>query len=61
MTSKYGSRRFIMVMGCAIVSTGLVYLGKIDGGEFVALVSLTVVPYLGFNTQQHINLQRGEK
>lgn len=49
----YGGRRFIMCMGCAMVCTVLVYLGKISGGEFVAIILGTVAAYITGNTMQH--------
>lgn len=51
---SYGGRRFIMTMGCGVVATILLWFGKISGSEFVTLITLTVVPYIGFNTQQKI-------
>lgn len=51
---NYGGRRFVMTMGCGIVSTFLLWFGKISGSEYVTLITLTVVPYIGFNTQQKI-------
>lgn len=50
----YGGRRFVMTMGCGIATTALVWFEKITGSEFVTLITLTVVPYIGFNTQQKI-------
>jgi len=51
---SYGGRRFIMTMGCGVIATILLWFGKISGSEFVTLITLTVVPYIGFNTQQKI-------
>ena len=53
--NNYGGRRFLMTMGCGVVSTWLLWFGKISGNEYVTLITLTVVPYIGFNTQQKIN------
>jgi hypothetical protein len=47
-----GGRRFVMVMGCAMVSTVLVWFGKVSGAEFVTLISLTVGAYQAANTYQ---------
>ena len=49
-----GGRRFFLTLGCGIASFILVWFEKITGSEFVTLTSLTLVPYLGFNTQQKI-------
>jgi len=54
LIDRFGGRRFIMVIGCGIVSTVLLWFGKVSGSEFVTLITLTVVPYIGFNTQQKI-------
>jgi len=51
---NYGGRRFLMTMGCGIVASCLLWFGKISGSEYVTLITLTVVPYIGFNTQQKI-------
>lgn len=49
-----GGRRFFLTLGCGIASFILTWFGKISGSEFVTLTTLTLVPYLGFNTQQKI-------
>ena len=49
-----GGRRFFLTLGCGIASLILVWFEKITGSEFVTLTTLTLVPYLGFNTQQKI-------
>ena len=51
---NYGGRRFLMTMSCGIVASCLLWFGKISGSEYVTLITLTVVPYIGFNTQQKI-------
>ena len=56
----YGGRRFLMTMGCGVVSTVLLWFGKISGSEYVTLVTLTVVPYIGFNTQEKIKAAENE-
>lgn len=57
----YGGRRFLMTMGCGLVSTALLWFGKISGSEYVTLVTLTVVPYIAFNTQQKIQEVKSER
>lgn len=49
-----GGRRFILTMGCSIMSTFLVWHGKIGGGEFVTLISLTAAAYIAGNTGQKV-------
>ena len=39
-------------MGCAIVSTWLLWFAKISGAEFVTIISLTVAAYITGNTAQ---------
>jgi len=58
--NNYGGRRFLMTMGCGVVSTVLLWFGKISGSEYVTLVTLTVVPYIGFNTQQKIQAVKSD-
>jgi hypothetical protein len=47
-----GGRRFLLTLGCSIVSTILVWHGKISGGEFVTVISLTASAYIAGNTIQ---------
>lgn len=49
---KLGGRRFLLTVGCGIVSTVLVWCLKISGGEFVTIISLTVSAYITGNTAQ---------
>ena len=49
---KLGGRRFILTMGCAAVSTVLLWFAKISGAEFVTIISLTVAAYITGNTAQ---------
>ena len=49
---KLGGRRFILTMGCAVVSTILLWFAKISGAEFVTIISLTVAAYITGNTAQ---------
>lgn len=51
---KLGGRRYVMCMGCAIVSTGLLIIEKLTGGEFVTIISITVGAYIAGNTTQKI-------
>jgi len=57
---SYGGRRFLMTMGCGVVSTVLLWFGKISGSEYVTLVTLTVVPYIWLNTQQKIQAVKND-
>lgn len=49
-----GGRRFVMAMGCGIVSTVLVWFGKLTGTEFQMIVLGTVGIYVAGNTTQKV-------
>lgn len=49
-----GGRRFVMTMGCGIVNTVLVWLGKIDGPIYRDILIATVAVYIAGNTAQKI-------
>ena len=49
---SYGGRRFLLTLGCGIASTILVWFGKISGGEYVTIVSLTIAAYITGNVTQ---------
>jgi len=51
---NWGGRRFIMVMGCAIVSTVLVWNGKITDVVFRDIIGFTVAAYITGNVAQKI-------
>jgi hypothetical protein len=48
----WGGRRFLMVMGCGVVCTVLVWYGKISDEVFAATVLGTVGVYVGGNVYQ---------
>jgi hypothetical protein len=52
LINNLGGRRFVMTMGCGIVSTILVWFTKISGAEYVTIISLTVAAYIGGNVYQ---------
>lgn len=52
--SACGGRRFVMAMGCGIACTALVFLGKISGEVFAAVVIATVAAYITGGSAQHI-------
>lgn len=47
-----GGRRFVMTMGCGIVTTILCWFGKIDGGTYATVICATVAAYITGNTAQ---------
>jgi uncharacterized membrane protein len=54
---KLGGRRFILTMGCAVVSTILLWFAKISGAEYVTIISLTVAAYITGNTAQKFGVK----
>lgn len=52
--STFGGRRFLMTMGCGVVTTALCWAGKIDGAIYAAVISATVAVYITGNTTQKI-------
>lgn len=49
-----GGRRFIMVMGAGVVTSALVFCGKIDVGAYVTLQLATIGAYVAANTTERI-------
>lgn len=52
--SKVGGRRFLMVMGCSVVNTVLVWYAKIDGAVYRDILAFTVGAYIAGNTWQKV-------
>lgn len=50
--SKLGGRRFLLTGWCVNASIALVTYGKISGGEFVTVISLTAAAYIAGNGAQ---------
>lgn len=53
-----GGRRFVLTLGCGIVCTALVYLGKIDGMVYRDIIIGTVGLYIGGNTWEAIKASK---
>ena len=47
-----GGRRFLLTCWCVNASILLTVFGKISGGEFVTVISLTAAAYIGGNVIQ---------
>lgn len=47
-----GGRRFLLTVGAGIVSSALVWFGKITSSDYVLLIGATVATYIGSNTYQ---------
>lgn len=50
----FGGRRFLLVVGAGIVTSTLVYLGKIDVGAYETLQLATVGAYIAANTTERM-------
>lgn len=50
----YGGRTFLLTLGAGIVSSLLCWFGKLSGGEYVAVISLTVGAYIGANAVEKV-------
>lgn len=60
--SKYGGRRFALVVGCGLVYTALLVGGYLDSGAYVALQIATVAAYIAGNGfQKHSETRYGSK
>jgi hypothetical protein len=55
-----GGRRFVMVMGCSVVCTLLVWHAKITPEIFRDIIIATVAVYVGGNTYQKVKATGGE-
>ena len=49
---KCGGRRFLLVVGCGLVYTGLLIGDCLDSGAYVALQMATVAAYIAGNGYQ---------
>jgi uncharacterized membrane protein YeaQ/YmgE (transglycosylase-associated protein family) len=54
--TKFGGRRFILAMGCGIMTTVLQWYGKIDptGGIYATIILGTVGAYIGGSTVEAV-------
>lgn len=60
--TKYGGRRFLLVVGCGLVYTALLVGGYLDGGAYVALQMATVAAYIAGNGyQKHTETRYGSR
>lgn len=50
----YGGRRFLMVMGCAVVNTLLFAWGSLTEGGYITLTLATVGAYITADTTQQV-------
>ena len=47
-----GGRRFLLVIGCGLVNSLLVWFGKITSGDFVLVTTATVGVFIAGNAYQ---------
>lgn len=52
VTSRYGSRKFLIVAFLLAVATAGLFTGKLDQTAFVSLVTMLCTVYLGANVAQ---------
>jgi len=51
---RFGGRKFLLSVGCALITSILVWFGKIDGTEYVSLIGFTVGAYIAGGTLDNI-------
>jgi uncharacterized membrane protein YeaQ/YmgE (transglycosylase-associated protein family) len=49
-----GGRRFLLSVGCGLVTTALCWAGKIDGGTFAMVMLGTVGAFIGGNVYESV-------
>jgi hypothetical protein len=54
---SFGGRRFIMVMGCDMVCTVLVWFAKIDPTTYRDILAFTIGVYVAGNTYQKVKAE----
>lgn len=59
--SAIGGRRFLMTIGCGIVTSALCYLGKIDGGTYATVILGTVAAFITGSTAQKFKATGGDQ
>lgn len=52
--ATFGGRRFLLTVGCGIVTSYLLWAGKLDSGSYTAIILGTVGAYIGANTFQKV-------
>lgn len=52
LISNAGGRRFVMTIGCGLVTSVLLWFGKLTSGDYMAITIATVAVYIGGNTYQ---------
>lgn len=52
--STFGGRRFLLTLGCGVVTSILLWFGKLDGAIYATVVLGTVGAYIAGNTVQKV-------
>lgn len=52
LISNVGGRRFVMTIGCGVVSAALLWCDKLTSGDYTTITIATVAAYIGGNTYQ---------
>lgn len=55
-----GGRRFLMTVGCSMVTALLTWFGRIDGDTYEIVIIATVAAYITGNTAQKIKVPAKE-
>lgn len=52
--NSFGGRRFLMTIGCGVVTSVLCWFGKVDGAVYATVTIATVAAYITGNTTQKV-------
>jgi hypothetical protein len=53
-----GGRKFVLTMGCGIVSTILLWFGKLTSADFVMITSFTIGAYIAGGTIENVKFNK---
>lgn len=54
LLKRCGGRRFLLTVGCGLVTSLLTWCEKIDANTYAIVICATVAVYIGGNTAQRI-------
>jgi len=58
--TSFGGRRFILTVGCGLVTSILLWHDKLDSGSYTAIILGTVGAYIGANTFQKVKESKSD-
>jgi hypothetical protein len=58
--TRIGGRKFVLTVGCGLITTFLLWFGKLAGSEYVAIILGTVSAYIAGNTYQNVKSSKAE-